>query len=416
MKQIEHSITKNTVMLYLMTIAKIILPLVLLPYLTRVLSKEAYGVVSYVKAVMQYMQLFVDFGFMLSATKDIVLLRHDKTRLSQEVSEVLYARIILVVISFFILCITIDSFTVLSDNILFTLLSFIPVALSCFFMDFLFRGLEEMHILTIRFITMRGMSTLLSFFVIKSSSDLLWIPILEIIGSLFACALVYFELEKRMIYICRVNFTSAFIKIRESAVYFFSDMASTTFSILNTVLIGVYFTLEQIADWSVALQIVSGIQTLYSPIIGAIYPHMVRTKDLRIIKKCLYFVMPLIVIGCILLSLLSNNVLQIIGGVKYTSASPLVLSFIPLLLFSFPAMLFGWPCLGAINKQTETTITTIMTSIVQLSGMFILISYNYMKIEYIIILRNFTEFFLLAFRMYFVVKFKSLFVSGKQVK
>lgn len=47
-------------------------PLLTLPYLTRVLSVESYGVVSYVKAVMQYMQLVVDFGFMLSGTKDIV--------------------------------------------------------------------------------------------------------------------------------------------------------------------------------------------------------------------------------------------------------------------------------------------------------------------------------------------------------
>ena len=34
-----------------MSIAKIVFPLLTLPYLTRVLSVESYGVVSYVKAV-----------------------------------------------------------------------------------------------------------------------------------------------------------------------------------------------------------------------------------------------------------------------------------------------------------------------------------------------------------------------------
>ena len=47
-------LVKNTTMLYIMNITKIILPLVTLPYLTRVLSKECYGVVSYVKEVMRY--------------------------------------------------------------------------------------------------------------------------------------------------------------------------------------------------------------------------------------------------------------------------------------------------------------------------------------------------------------------------
>ena len=64
--------TKNTFMLYLMNIAKMVFPLVTLPYLTRVLSVPVYGVVTYVKAVMQYMQLLLAFGFALSATRDIV--------------------------------------------------------------------------------------------------------------------------------------------------------------------------------------------------------------------------------------------------------------------------------------------------------------------------------------------------------
>ena len=49
-----------------------------LPYLTRVFSTSTYGVVTYAKTVMNYMQIFVDFGFVLSATKDIVKCRENK--------------------------------------------------------------------------------------------------------------------------------------------------------------------------------------------------------------------------------------------------------------------------------------------------------------------------------------------------
>ncbi len=55
----------NVSMLYIMNIAKLVFPLITLPYLTRVLSVDCYGVVSYVKATMVYAQLVVDFGFML---------------------------------------------------------------------------------------------------------------------------------------------------------------------------------------------------------------------------------------------------------------------------------------------------------------------------------------------------------------
>ena len=79
----KSNVIKNTIMLYGMSIAKIVFPLLTLPYLTRVLSVESYGVVSYVKAVMQYMQLVVDFGFMLSGTKDIVNAKNDHEKLEK---------------------------------------------------------------------------------------------------------------------------------------------------------------------------------------------------------------------------------------------------------------------------------------------------------------------------------------------
>ena len=96
----SKTLVKNTVMLYIMNITKIVLPLVTLPYLTRVLSKDCYGVVSYVKAVMQYMQVVVDFGFILSATKDVVNCKEDKKRLSYIIGDTMVAKLILVLVSF----------------------------------------------------------------------------------------------------------------------------------------------------------------------------------------------------------------------------------------------------------------------------------------------------------------------------
>ena len=63
----NKKIVNNTIMLMIFNIAKIIFPFITLPYLTRVLSTEAYGTVAYVKTVMTYMQIVVDFGFVLSA-------------------------------------------------------------------------------------------------------------------------------------------------------------------------------------------------------------------------------------------------------------------------------------------------------------------------------------------------------------
>lgn len=91
----RNKILKNTFSLYAMNIAKLIIPLIILPYLTRVLTKDCYGIVSYVKAVMGYMQLIVDFGFMLSGTNDIIHAKSDKHKMECEIGDILAARLLL---------------------------------------------------------------------------------------------------------------------------------------------------------------------------------------------------------------------------------------------------------------------------------------------------------------------------------
>lgn len=72
-----------------MNIAKMLFPLLTLPYLTRVLSTDCYGSVVYVKSVTTYLQLLVDFGFVLSATKSIVQAREERARQERIMGDVL---------------------------------------------------------------------------------------------------------------------------------------------------------------------------------------------------------------------------------------------------------------------------------------------------------------------------------------
>ena len=396
-------------MLYGMSIAKIVFPLLTLPYLTRVLSVESYGVVSYVKAVMQYMQLGVDFGFMLSGTRDIVKEKNDHEKLEKEVGDVLLARILLAAAAFVVLLGMIAVIPLLRANIGYTLLAFVTVFLSVFLFDYFFRGIEKMQVITLRFVAMRGIATALTFVFVHSDKDSLFVPLLDTIGSLVAVILVLIELKKEKISIRFSGIKAAWKKLKDSFVYFASNMATTAFGALNTLLIGAFLPATEVAYWSVCMQLIGAVQTMYTPITEGVYPEMIKTKSWKFIKRLLMIFMPIVLAGSVFSVAVAPYVLLIVGGEQYVAATSLFRALVPVLIFSFPGIVLGWPTLGALDKAAQVTKTTILAAVVQVVSLLLLIATGHFTVMWIAIFRCVTEFVLMTCRGWYCWKYRKEF-------
>lgn len=410
MKTNTTKTVNNTAMLYLLTIAKLIFPLITLPYLTRVLSEECYGAVSYVKSCMTYIQLIIDFGFLLSSVKDIVRTNGDMREIGTITGNTFVAKSFLLVLSAIVILIMSVSIDILRNNFLYTILSFAAVGISAYLADFLFRGIEKMHIITIAYVVMKGVSTALTFVFVRGDAQVLWIPVLDIIGTALAVGLTWIWIGKLKIKVRCSGLKNCFIMLKESFEYFASNMATTAFGALNTLLIGIFITdLTQVAYWSVCMQIISAIQSLYTPIINGIYPQMMRDKELKFIHKVMLIFMPIVIVGCIACFFLAKLALYIVGGEKYIEAYVLFRWLIPVLLFSFPGMLYGWPTLGAIDKVKTNSMTTIIAAAAQVIGLVILIVTDCFTLINIAILRGATELLMMLMRMSLTYKYGKLF-------
>ena len=407
---LKTKVVSNTIMLYLMTFAKLIFPLLTLPYLTRVLSEESYAVVSYVKSCMVYMQMIIDFGFILSSVKDIVKANEDKDEIGSIVGHTFLAKIFLGIFAGIVLLVMCFYIDILKLNVLYAAFSFLGVFIVSFLADFLFRGIEKMHFITIIFLVMKGLSTIFTFILVKNDSHILLIPILDIFSSIVAVTISFVIIQKLGIKIRIFSIKKAFHMIRDSFSYFLSNIATTAFSALNTVLIGIYIAdLTQVAQWSLCLNIISAIQGLYAPICNSVYPHMIKEKNLSFIKKILLLFMPIVTIGCLICYVQADFVLGLVGGEKYLDGALLFKYMIPILFFSFPAQVLGWPSLGAIGKVKETTASTIIAAVTQVLGLVLLLLLGEFTLINLAILRFSTEFVLLLVRGGMVVRYKKLF-------
>lgn len=413
MKVDRISFIKNTSSLYILNIVKLLFPLLTLPYLTRVLSLDAYGMVTYVKALIAYVQLVIDFGFMLSATKNIVNACANPSKIGRIVGDTLAEKIFLSIISILIYSILMWQIPIMRENILFSVLYLLATVTNIFIFDFLFRGIEKMHAVAIPYVVSKTIITILTFIVVKDDSSILWIPILEGVGNLVAAVVSYGFLHH---YGIKLSFSDlpVWVKdLKESSIYFLSNFATTIFGVFTTVISGFYLQSQEIAFWGIAMQLLSAAKSLYNPIANSLYPHMIRTKDIQSVKKINRIMLVLIIFGVLIVLFFSNQILSIIGGEKYTISADFLKYLLPAFVASFYSMIYGWPVLGAIDKVKETTMTTILASIVQILGLGIFILSDNFTLITLAICSSMSEVVLWISRYLIYFKNRSLFVRSK---
>ncbi|MDE9563765.1 oligosaccharide flippase family protein [Xenorhabdus bovienii] len=144
-----NSLIKNSIALILMQGVNYIIPLITLPYLTRALGVSQYGALNTALNIILYMILFVDFGFNLSATREIA-----KNKLNYKYINNIYWNVIASKISISIFIISIFLLAVFQiekyNDIKYTILFMIPQIIgSIMFPLWLYQGIEKIYLVSI---------------------------------------------------------------------------------------------------------------------------------------------------------------------------------------------------------------------------------------------------------------------------
>ena len=374
-KKKEGVLVWNTFMLMILTFSTQFLSFIVVPYETRVLGKVTYGVLSVAMKVALYVQIVIDFGFILSATEEVSKHRDDPHRLSVIMTAVTIGKLILslaALIILTILCLTLPKW---DGRLKLYLAFFAAQALNAMMPDYLYRGLEKMTAITVRTVLIRIFTTVGIFLLLKTPEDLFVIPLLTAIGNAVAIGACFLDAKKRLhVGFCKVSLRDVLTRLRKSGVFFFSRFASTMYSTMNTLVLdavapdgsgdrGLYGVSNQLMDTG---------KNAVSPISDSLYPYMVKNHDYRMVKKVLLIVEPIIVAFCGIVFAVAPWFCAAIFGEEYRDAGNVLRVMLPTAVVILPSYICGFPMLTSMGLAKYANYSTVFGSVIHIINLAIL--------------------------------------------
>lgn len=331
----KNKTKENIISLVLVQFFSLGLPLLAIPYLAKVLGAENLGEIVFAMAIAQIFLILSDYGFNLSAAKDIAIHRNNINKIYEIWSAVTLIKIFFSSICFLILLLSSLIFDRISGNLWLYILAFTWVLGGVIYPQWLFQGLEQLKYVSFVQVISRIVLFALLLFFVDTKENIYWAVFLQSAGGLLAGAIVFpkvirifSKVHKRL-----PSRTEVIKQLKDGWVIFLPHAFGSLYLSCNTFLLGIMLSPSLVANYYVAEKIVRASINLCIPITNAIFPKQVRdykeskNSALRLSMKLLYILTGIFLIGSIFLFFFANYFIEIIFGTEFSKAETLLKIF-----------------------------------------------------------------------------------------
>lgn len=338
----SKKIFKNASYLGIVQLVNYVFPLITVPYVSRIIGPEGYGIINYATTFVGYFSLLIAYGFDLTGTRRIVKYLEQPSQINQIVSEILTARILLFVISIFLFTLALIYFKPIQDDISVTVILFIGCIATVISPQFIFQGFEELTIFA-KLNFFRGiLNVILVFLLIKQANDYI---ILAVLSSIFLisinCLLCWLCIREFGINYRLVKFKQAIKLLNEEKMVFFSTVVISLYTTTNVIILGWFASKEEVGYYTVSQMLLGmTVSVISAPISLAIYPHIgksfaiSREHGIETVKQILPIVFYITFGVSLVLLLFAPIVINLLYGKKFDNAIAVlqILSFQPVII------------------------------------------------------------------------------------
>ncbi len=353
-----------------------VLPIITVPYLTRVLGADSLGIARYVESVATLFTVFGMLGLVWYANRAVAYNRHNKHDLSKCFWEIFIMRMVLLLGTLGVYWIY------LSRAEYRTYFEIYAVYIIGTFLDtsWFFAGIEEMKPIVLRNYIVRGLFTVSLFVFVRTQNDLsiyVWLLCLMT----FANAVLILPWIKKYIMILplrEIHFTrhilpslALFLPQAASQLYVQCDKVMIKNMISNVAYVSYYTENEKIAKLPIILA--TALSTVLMPRIAYEFSKGKDGQVREYIQKALFCVNFVLIPCCFGLMAVASNFVPFFLGREFANTYHILMVLCPTMIFIGISNVTGIQYLVAVDKKKELTISYVAALIVNLIINFLLI-------------------------------------------
>lgn len=363
-----RSVKTNYLYNLLYQITAILLPLITMPYVSRVLSPQGVGTNSLTNANTQYFMLLGTLGITMYATKKIATVRENKRKLRQTFWEIFSIQFIGCMISYviFVLVLGLNS----SLGMYYMLQGFFILS-SAIDISWYFVGIEDFKNASIRSFFVKVTSVILIFIFVKDSNDL-WQYILINSLTMFVGQFVMW------FYVDKSNFSFKSLeklKLKKHMLpvlaLFIPQVASQIYTVLDKTMLGIYSPTVDVGYYDQSQKIVRILLTIITSLGMVMMPRIASltsknqhdlVKDT--LKKSFTVISFLAVPIAFGIMSVSDRFIPLFFGYEYISVIPLLKISSVLIIIIGLGNVFGTQYMIAVGKNKEYTVSVCVGAVV----------------------------------------------------
>lgn len=369
----KKSLLKNYFFNATYSLLSVIIPIITIPYISRILLANGVGQVSYAQNIVSYFVLVASLGIPSYGIREVAKKAADIEQRSNVFWEIFSINLLSTAVATITYYVSIGLFACFQERKTLLAVVGISLILNAFNIDWFYKGIEEFQYITIRSYIIKIVSLFAIFIFVRTADDVLCYAFIST-TSVSANYLLNIVHVRKYIHKPRIKELKLSRHLKSIFFMFATALAVDLYTQLDTTMVGAicgetyvgYYT-NAMKLTKIVIIVITAIGTVLLPRLSAYYAEHRIAEMSSLASKAVEYIL-FIALPCSLgLFIISDDVVKVLFGVDFLPAIPTLQILALLIPIISVGNIFGSQLLITLNLEKLMTVTVVIGATVNIS-------------------------------------------------